>query len=68
VIALCVAAFCLAAPDVLPLDLHLVGVEWKLGTSALCILPFVLCPLNFGLPTDCLSNCSMLVTIAAQSP
>jgi hypothetical protein len=44
VIALCVAAFCLAAPDVLPLDLHLVGVEWKIGVfcpvySALCALP-----------------------------
>ncbi len=43
-IALCVAAFCLAAPDVLPLDLHLVGVEWKIGVfcpvySALCALP-----------------------------
>ncbi len=64
VIGLCVVAFSLAALDLAPLDLSLVGVSGKLGCPVLCVLPTVVWQC---LPTDWPPNYIMLVTIAAQT-
>ncbi len=51
VVALCVA-FCLSAPDVLPLELSLVGSEWEIGVS---------CPL-------CSDHCSLAMPACRLAP